>query len=149
MTIVSPPKALFGFLATLLLCGCATTSGVLVNPAAPKTTYHSAYVVVHGDRSSDMDANLQKALLRRGFSVTAGADASMAPEAELLVKYADDWKWDLAMYLHSFDLMIFDSKSKVLLATGSWKDSTLHGFRNSEKVVDGVVEQTLGKMRGP
>jgi hypothetical protein len=35
------------------------------------------------------------------------------------------------------------------VAAGGWKDSTLHGFRNSEKVVDGVVEQTLGKMRGP
>jgi hypothetical protein len=45
-------------------------------------------------------------------------------------------------------LMIFDLNSKVLLATGSWKDSALHGFRNSENVVDGVVEQTLGEVEG-
>src|ERR1700733_8754787 len=49
------------------LAGCATSSGVVVNSAIAKVRYQSAYVVVHGDNSSDMDANLQKELLRHGL----------------------------------------------------------------------------------
>src|ERR1700691_3204788 len=52
------------------LAGCATSSGVVVNSAIAKARYQSAYVVVHGDNSSDMDANLQKELLRHGLSIT-------------------------------------------------------------------------------
>jgi hypothetical protein len=101
---------------------------VIVNPSARNAVYQSAYVVVHGDRSSDMDANLQKELLRRGLSVSVGPEGSAPDDVQLLVRYADDWKWDLRMYLWSFDLMIYDPKIKVLLAEGSWKNSSLHGF---------------------
>jgi hypothetical protein len=59
-------RAVFNFFGTGLLVaslsGCATSSGVIVNPSARKAVYRSAYVIVHGDRSSDMDANVQKEL---------------------------------------------------------------------------------------
>jgi len=128
------------------LVGCATRSGVIVNPSIAKVRYQSAYVVVHGDRSSDMDANLQRELLRRGLSVTVGPETSATGDAQLIVRYADDWKWDLAMYLWSFDVMVFDAHSKVLLATGSWKNSSMHGFHSADKVVAQVVDQTFSKL---
>jgi hypothetical protein len=128
------------------LAGCATSSGVVVNSAIAKARYQSAYVVVHGDNSSDMDANLQKELLRHGLSITVGPDTSATGDAQLIVRYADDWKWDLAMYLHSYDLMIFDAHSKVLLATGSWKNSSIHGFHSADKVVSQVLDRTFNKL---
>jgi hypothetical protein len=54
-----------------------------------------------------------------------------------------------AMYLGSLDVMVFDGKSKLLLASGSWKNSTFHGFHGSEKVVAKVVDDTLTKMSAP
>jgi hypothetical protein len=129
-----------------LFAGCATSSGVIVNPAATKVTYHSAYVVVHGDRSSDMDGLLQKEMLRHGLAVSVGPEGGSSGDAQLIIRYADDWKWDLKMYLRSFDVMIFDPKTKVLLATGSWKNSAFHGFYSEEKVVARVVDQTLSKI---
>jgi hypothetical protein len=104
------------------LAACATSSGVVVNPSIAKARYQSAYVVVHGDRSSDMDAHLQRELLRHGLSVTVGPEAGVTGDAQLIVRYTDNWRWDLGMYLRSFDVMVFDAHSKVLLATGSWKD---------------------------
>jgi hypothetical protein len=129
-----------------LLAGCATTSGVIVNPTASKVTYHSAYVVVHGDRSTDMDALLQKEMLRHGFAVSVGPEGGTSGNAQLIVRYDDDWKWDLAMYLRSFDVMVYDPKTQVLLATGSWKNSVFHGFYSEDKVVAQVVDQTLSRI---
>jgi hypothetical protein len=126
--------------------GCATHSGVIVNPSIAKMRYQSAYVVVHGDRSSDMDANLQKELLRHGLSVSVGPETSATGDAQLIVRYADDWKWDMAMYLRSFDVMVFDAHSKTLLATGSWKNSAMHGFHSADGVVAQVVDETFSKL---
>jgi hypothetical protein len=141
--------AVVSLAALLAIAGCSTSSGVLVNNAAPKAHYDSVYVVTHGGSSGDMDANLQKELLRHGFAVTAGSEGNAPPSAQLVAKYADDWKWDIAMYLRSFDVMIYDSRTNTLLASGSWKNSTFHGFYGSEKVVAGVVDKTLLKINSP
>ena len=140
---------IYGALLTIMagsVAGCATSSGVVVNPAIAKARYQSAYVVIHGDRSSDMDAHLQRELLRHGLSVTVGPETGATGDAQLIVRYADDWKWDMAMYLWSFDVMVFDAHSKVLLATGSWKNSAMHGFHSADKVVAQVVDQTFSKL---
>lgn len=140
-----PMLLILGVFAAIEITGCATSSGVIVNPANQKIHYSSVYLVTHGGSSADMDANIQKEFLRRGFSVTSGAEVG-TEDAQLIARYADDWKWDIAMYLRSLDLMVFDGHSKVLLATGSWKNSVFHGFYSSEKVVTDVVDDTLSKI---
>jgi hypothetical protein len=135
--------------ALFTVAGCSTTSGVIVNPNLQHADYRSVYVVVHGSNSSDMDANLQNEFFRHGFSVTAGPEGGSTSGAQLVARYADDWKWDMAMYLHTFDVMVYDAKSNVMVASGSWKNSTFHGFYSSEKVVAKVVDQTLAKIETP
>jgi hypothetical protein len=130
------------------VAGCATSSGVLVNPSAQKMEYRSAYVVTHGDKSSDMDALIQKELLRDGMSVSAGPEGSQPADTQIIVRYIDDWKWDMAMYLRSLDFMFVDPASKTVLATGSWKNSAFHGFYSADKVVAQVVDDTLKNLRG-
>lgn len=125
---------------------CSTTSGVVVNRSIQKATYTSVYIVSHGGNGADMDANLQREFLRHGLSVTTGAEGGADPNVDLIARYADDWKWDIAMYLRSFDLMLYSGKTNALLADGNWKNSTLHGFYGSEKVVTNVVEETLSKI---
>ena len=136
-------RTLIALLALALLSGCATSSGVIVGRAVPQKAYTSAYLVEHGGSSSDMDALLQKELLRRGLDVTSGPDGVASQDAVLLVKYADDWKWDLKMYLHTLDVMAYDGKTRALLATGSWSNSVMHGFYDEDKVVRKVVGDTL------
>jgi hypothetical protein len=75
---------------SLLLGACVTSSEVMVNPSAPKATYHSAFAVVHGDGSADMDALIQKEFLRHGFSVSVGGEGQVTGDAQLIVRYADD-----------------------------------------------------------
>jgi len=133
----------------IALSGCATASGVVVNPAARRAVYRTAYVVVHGGSSQDMDAHLQRELLRHGISVSAGPEGSAPANAQLIVRYSDDWRWDLKMYLRSFDVMVSDARTNTLLATGSWENSAVHGFYNEDKVVAKVVDSTLRKITVP
>jgi hypothetical protein len=140
------PTALAATLILASLAGCATSSGVVVNPAAKRVTYQTAFVVTHGDRSADMDALLQREMLRHGLGVSAGPESSAPGDAQLVVRYADDWRWDIKMYLRSFDVMVFDANTKTLLATGSWKNSVLHGFYEEDTVVAQVVNQTLAQV---
>jgi hypothetical protein len=142
-------NALLATLIPLLLIGCATSSGVVVNPIANTTTYQTAFVVTHGDRSADMDALLEREILRHGLGVSSGPEGAPTGDAQLIVRYADDWRWDLKMYLRSFDLMVFDANTRTLVATGNWKNSLLHGFYEEDKVVAKVVDQTLDRARAP
>lgn len=91
---------------------CSTTSGVVVNRSIQKANYTSVYIVAHGGNGADMDANLQREFLRHGLSVTAGTEGGATANADLIARYADDWKWDIAIYLRSLDLMLYDGKTK-------------------------------------
>jgi hypothetical protein len=140
------------------LAGCAgqssaivnpATSGVVVHPSTPKTTYQSAYLVVKGGKSADMDANLQRELLRRGLVVTIGPDNAPTGDAQLLVRYTDDWRYgNFRMNLASLDVMVFDAHSKALLATGNWKDprAVMWAYYSADKVVADVVDQIFSKL---
>lgn len=142
-----PLRTLIVLLGLATLGGCATSSGVVVNHLAQSEVYRSAYLVAHGGSSSDMDALLQKELLRRGLDVTSGPDGAAPESTQLTVKYVDDWKWDLKMYLRALDVMAYNSKTRSLLATATWKNSVVHGFYDEDKVVSQVVGDTLSAIQ--
>jgi len=52
----------------------------VASPAATGRTYHSAYVVAHGDKSSDVDAAIQRELFRRGIVMSSGLEGKQ-PDA--------------------------------------------------------------------
>ena len=139
-------KIAFLLVITLVstFAGCATTSVAISNPPSDvQLVYQSVHIVNHGGNSADMDANMQREFLTHGFVVKAGADEGGHGGADLIVRYADDWKWDIAMYLRSLDLMVYNAQAGSLIATGRWKNSAFHGFYSSEKVVTQVVNDTL------
>jgi hypothetical protein len=126
---------------SLALGGCATSSDVVVNRSAAHTTYTSAYVVTHGGNGADMDALIEKELLRHGLNVSSG---SASPSSgQLRIEYVDEWRWDMVMYLRSLDVTAYDDRSQGLLATGSWKNSVMHGYHSKDTVVADVVSETL------
>jgi hypothetical protein len=135
-----------GLLCLALTGGCATSSNVTVNPGTALQV-RTAYVVLHQGQSSDMDANIQRELMAHGVQVKAGPEIEH-PGTDILVRYSDDWKWDMAMYLRSLDIQVYDASTGTLVASGSWKNSVLHGFHGSEGVVKGVMDQIFVKLTG-
>jgi hypothetical protein len=127
--------------------GCATSRQVIVNPSAQGRSFRSAHLVIHGEPSDDVDASIQRELLLRGLAVTAGSEEDQPADADLLVRYVDDWKWDLVMYLKRLDLQIYDGQAgNTLLASATWKNSALHGYHGLDKVVAKLVDETFTKI---
>ncbi|HEV7489102.1 MAG TPA: hypothetical protein VGQ65_25810 [Thermoanaerobaculia bacterium] len=126
--------------------GCSTSQDVVVNPSSVGHSFHSAYLVAHGDKSSDVDAAIQRELFRRGITVAAGPEGKQPETSEAIVKYNDDWGWDMAMYLKTLDLQIYDAKSGSLLASAGWKNSAMHGFHGLTTVVSDLITGVLNKL---
>jgi hypothetical protein len=131
----------------LLTAGaCSTSQDIIVNPANIGHPIRSAYVVAHGDKSSDVDASIQRELFRHGIAVTAGPEGKQTDAADVVVKYNDEWSWDMAMYLRALDIQIYDAKSGNLLASAGWKNSALHGFHGLDSIVNDLVNGVLRKL---
>ncbi len=140
-------KSWLGLVVTafvLMIAGCATSNSVMVNPGTTLQV-RSAYVVLHQGNSSDMDAHIQRELMAHGVQVTAGPEMQH-PDADVIVRYSDNWKWDMAMYLRSLDIQMYDTSSGGLVATASWKNSAMHGFHSADGVVKNVIDQIFVKL---
>ena len=131
-------------LVALLSVGCATSSNIVVNPGSTQKV-HSAYVVLHEGKSSDMDAHIQRELMAHGIQVKAGPEMQR-PAADIIVRYSDNWRWDVTMYLRSLDIQVYDAATGTLVASGSWKNSAMHGYHGADGVVKDVVDQIFLKL---
>ena len=133
-------------LALITVFGCATSNSVTVDPSASAKAFKSAYLVAHGERSSDMDVHIQRELLAHGLQVKIGPEIRTLPNVDVIVRYADNWRWDIAMYLRTLDIQIYDAVSGNLLVSGSWNNSALHGFHGADGVVKQVVDEIFAKL---
>ena len=127
------------------LVSCATSRDITAKPT-PGASYRSAYLVAHGDRSSDVDASIQRELFRHGLTVSSGPEGKQPDTADLVVKYADSWNWDMTMYLKTLDIQMFDARTNTLVATATWKNSPMHGFHGLDGVVSELVSGMLAKL---
>jgi hypothetical protein len=137
-------------LALFLFTACATTQEVTFSNSINTASANTAYVVTHGGRSADMDVHIQNDLRARGLKVVTGPDVVKTSDGDILVKYSDRWRWDLAMYLEDVHIMIYDGKSGDLLATGLWQNSAFHKFPDAGEVIKGVMDEIFTKLKtGP
>ena len=93
-----------------------------------------------------MDASIQRALMSHNLRVTA-APEGQAADADLLVRYTANWKWDIVMYLRALDIQVYDGQNGTLLGSGVWKNSALHGYHDRDKVVKNVVDELMLKLK--
>lgn len=131
--------------ASLILSGCSTSSRVVVNPGST-LVINTAYVVLHGGNSEDVDAHVQRELMAHGITVKAGPELT-DPGTDIIVRYSDNWRWDVTMYLRSLDIQIYDANTGVLVGSGSWKNSALHGYHSAEKVTRKVMDDIFAKLQ--
>lgn len=123
---------------------CATSLQVTARPAPAFAGARSVYLVAH-DESRGVEASVQKELFRRGFIVTVGAAAAVPTNVDLVVRYNEDWTWDLTMYLRRAGVMFYDGRTGALIGAADWKNSPFHGFYGVDpivsKLLDGICSQ--------
>lgn len=135
--------ALF-LLGMVVLVSCASSQNAVVNPAAVLPSEPlTAYVEKLGGRSADVDAHVERALISNGIGVTADRSAS-----NIIVKHADDWKWDLVMYLRALDVQMYDARSGTLIGSARYSNAALtHSYPNVGKIADELVAKILTKVK--
>lgn len=141
-------KALIAISAALLI-GCSTTQEVHVAKYGPLKPLVSVAQVADAGNSTSADTHLHSALVQEGLNVKASLPQGTrrSTDVDALVSYVDVWRWDLVMYLQALSVRIFDAQTGDLLISGQWKDSPLHGFRNAEEVMKGLVSEMMQKLR--
>jgi hypothetical protein len=141
-------KAIIVLMISFLLFGCGGSYKVKASANSSEYYPKTAHVVNQGGKSGDMDANVQRARMTKGLTVSASESSYKNPPPDLLVKYTDGWQWDIAMYLSAVDITFYD-KSGNILVTGSYENSFWHEWPNSSETVQKVVDEMfthLGKI---
>lgn len=80
-------------------------------------------------------------LTKMGYVATYGLDGPASP-VDAIVTYKDDWWWDLSWYLLQLDIQIRDPQTRLILASGQSKRSSLVR-KSSDEVVEDVLNETL------
>jgi len=126
--------------------GCATSTKFSGGDGAAGRTYRSAFLVLNSTDTDGVPEHLQHAMQDLGLNVTSGLEANRPRIVDVVVRYDDTWRWDLAMYLYEIELELYDGVTNSLLATGRWKNSVLHRFPDEERVVAEVVNGTFDRI---
>lgn len=142
-------KPLLFSLTFALFAGCSTTQEIVLAKASPSKKVVTVAQIPEDGNSTQMNANLEAALLKEGVTLKAPLPAGTrkSPAADAIISYVDVWRWDLAMYLKSLNIRMYDAESGDLLVTGQWNDSPLHGFRDAKLTVETVVSDMFKKLR--
>lgn len=121
-----------------LLSGCATVKTTVSSPV-PK----GAAVSVISDRPLD-DWKIHNTIIRqlqvRGYSAIDGGDSKKNPPSHAL-RYFDEWRWDMAMYLHALRVRLVDGKTGKIFSTADYQEGFLHGYPSSERAVGHIFEK--------
>ena len=99
--------------------------------------------------SADMDAAINAALVNQGLVAEPPLPAGTrkSADADMVVSYTDQWRWDLVMYLRWVNIEMYDSDSGNLLATARWENSAFHGFQDYKTVVKGLIDDMMAKIK--
>lgn len=135
--------------ALTIACGCATRQEVvLVKPSGLRPVSAVAQMPADGN-SPEMDVFLKSAIEKQGVALKAitAPGEQKASGVDAVISYVDVWRWDLAMYLQSVVVRLFDAETGDLIVTGTWTDSPFHGFRDARLVMEGLVRDMLERLR--
>ncbi len=146
---MNPLKKLIVCAVVALLTACSTTQNITLAKLEPTKRVSTVIQVLDADNSAQMNGNLGAALAKEGFSLKSPLPAGTrkSADADALISYVDVWRWDLAMYLQSLSVRLYDAQSGDLLVSGDWNDSPLHGFRDAKVVMEGLVSEVFAKLK--
>jgi len=103
------------------------------------------YVQKPPEESRGVERMLADRLTRMGYVASYGIDGPDTP-VDAIITYKDDWWWDLSWYLLQLDIQIRDPQTKLILATGHSKRTSLVR-KSSDEIVEDVLNETLKGVR--
>lgn len=129
---------LLAALAGVPLAGCASqlkanvASGVVLNED------DRYYVVRRFGDERGVGELIRDSLRRRGRTAELGEETDMPDETDVVVRYQDEWQWDMTWFLLSLDVRFLDPVTASVLASATNQRSSL-----VRKPKETMVEQAL------
>ena len=150
LSLRNSPRPMNRYLTSLLLLASSllVSCSSITQPKAPSVNIpagSSVHVVKHENSSRDIDTYLREAFAKRGYKATSGTRAEMPAASQFYVTYVDRWHWDIAMYLVSLDVTLYDAKTNAMVNSGRYKNSFLHTFPSPSGKSDVLVARLLGR----
>lgn len=99
------------------------------------------YVQKLPEEGRGVERMLADQLTRMGYVAFYGIDGPATP-VDAIITYKDDWWWDLSWYLLQLDIQIRDPQTKLILASGHSKRTSLVR-KSSDEIVEDVLNETL------
>lgn len=99
------------------------------------------YIVPSKDDMHGLNELLKEGLLAKGLLATSGIQDNMPEDIHYIVEYGGQWQWDITWYLLNFNVRIYHSETKLLIASANSLRTSLG--RKSPKF---IVSETLGKL---
>ncbi|NTV69770.1 MAG: hypothetical protein HGA71_06450 [Azonexaceae bacterium] len=131
-----------------ILGGCGGTQTVTrTNAPVPEQIKSAAFSPLAGN-SPEVDGYISDALLMQGVETNPAVAAGIRKNADsdAVLTYTDVWRWDMAMYLQSITISLYDAKTGQLLVSGRWRDSFLHAFHRGESITKELLAEMFGKL---
>lgn len=132
-----------------LLAGCGGAQTVTRTNAPLPEQIKSAAFSPQAGNSPEVDLYISDALAEQSVVTNppVAAGVRRSPDSDTVITYTDVWRWDLAMYLQSISINLYDAKSGQLLVSGRWRDSLFHAYNRGESVSKELVTEMFNKLK--
>ena len=135
--------------ASIFFSGCSITKEIKNGSATRLKPIQTASQIPESVNSPDMNTILQDAIRAEGVTVLPALPPGTRKQtdADVLVSYADVWKWDFVMFLQTITIRIFDAETGDLLVSGRWADAPMHRYRDAKLTVRELISEMFAKLK--
>ncbi|MCO4093122.1 MAG: hypothetical protein HEQ34_14420 [Sphingorhabdus sp.] len=128
---------------------CGGSSAITPASANAPAQIRSAAFSPQPGNSPEVTGYIADALAAHGV---ATRPAKLSPgyksnDVDAIVSYLDVWRWDVAMYMQSIAIRLYNAKTGELLVSGSWSDSALHSFNRVDAIARDLINQMFSKLQ--
>lgn len=138
-------------LIALVLGGCGGSYTVTrMHGKLPEQLRSVAFAPQPGN-SPEVTGYVSEALAARGVGVKGEAASAgfRTQHADGVVSYVDVWRWDMAMYLKSLKINLYNASSGELLVSGRWEDSLFHAWHRGEAISKELLARMFEQLNLP
>lgn len=121
--------------------GCIANLESTTIPGANLSTLKTLYVLKSPGEGRGVERLIADRLTQMGYAATYGSDGPITP-VDAIVSYKEEWWWDLSWYLLQLDVQVRDAQTKLILASGHSKRTSLVR-KSSDEIVEDVLNEML------
>ncbi len=104
------------------------------------------YVVHFSPDKRHLEKIIKNQLTARGYTATYGEKHNIPEDIDIIVKYIDNWMWDITNYMLDITIEFKDAKTGILIASGkSYRPSLQRS--SPENMIKETLDALLAKQK--